>query len=216
MQIAVLASGHGSNLQALIDRADGYRIACVVSDRADAHALERARGAGIPAHFVDPAAHPGRDAMDAEVDAVLERHRVDLAVLAGYMRIVGSAFVQKWAGRMVNVHPSLLPKYRGLDTHRRALAAGDTEHGASVHFVTDELDGGPVILQARVPILPGDDVASVAARVQAQEHRVYPFVVRQLALRRIALVDGRVTLDGRPLTRPLAVDAATDLECIAA
>lgn len=216
MPVAVLASGHGTNLQALVDAARDYRVACVFSDRRDAGALARAEAAGIPAAFVDPADFPERAAFDAEIDRLLGAHGARLVVLAGYMRILGSAFVHAWRGRMVNVHPSLLPKYRGLDTHRRALAAGDREHGASVHFVTDELDGGPVILQATVPLRAGDDIASVAARVQAQEHRVYPFVVQLLAQRRVTLAGNGVLLDGRRLDAPLRVDAATDLACVAA
>lgn len=216
LPVAVLASGHGTNLQALVDAARDYRVVCVVSDRADAGALARAAAAGIPAAFVDPAAFPGRAAFDAEVARTIDAHGARLVALAGYMRIVGSAFVHAWQGRMVNVHPSLLPKYRGLDTHRRALAAGDSEHGASVHFVTDELDGGPVILQAAVPLRAGDDVAAVAARVQAQEHRVYPFVMRLLAQGRVTLTDAGVALDGRPLAAPLRVEPTTDLACIAA
>ena len=215
LSVAVLASGRGSNLQALIDAAaqedSGFVIRCVVSDRAGAGALARARAADIPAHFVDPAAHADRASYGAALDAVLTGS--DLVVLAGFMRVLGSALVQKWAGRMVNIHPSLLPKYRGLDTHQRALDAGDAEHGASVHFVTETLDGGPVILQAVIPVERGDNAASLAARVQAQEHRIYPFVVGLFARNRIAFAEGRVTLDGAPLATPLRVDGNTDLAC---
>ncbi|MCA1798792.1 MAG: phosphoribosylglycinamide formyltransferase [Xanthomonadaceae bacterium] len=214
--IAVLASGHGTNLQALVDAARDYRVACVISDRRGAGALARAEADGIPATFVDPAAFPDRASFDTEIDRLINAHGARFVVLAGFMRILGSAFVHTWQGKMVNVHPSLLPKYRGLDTHRRALAAGDCEHGASVHFVTDELDGGPVILQATVPLRAGDDVASVAARVQAQEHRVYPFVVQLLAQQRVTLSPDGVLLDGRRIDAPLRVDAATDLACVAA
>ncbi|MEX0900393.1 MAG: phosphoribosylglycinamide formyltransferase [Gammaproteobacteria bacterium] len=218
MSVAVLASGRGSNLQALIDAAarpgSQFAIRCVVSDRADAGALARAHAAGIPAHFIDPAIHADRASFDAALDAAFAGH--DLTVLAGFMRVLGSALVQKWAGRMVNVHPSLLPKYRGLNTHQRALDASDTEHGASVHFVTETLDSGPVILQAVIPVNASDDAATLAARVQAQEHRIYPFVVGLFAQGRVALVDGVATLDGKALAMPLRVDADTDLECIAA
>jgi phosphoribosylglycinamide formyltransferase 1 len=215
LSVAVLASGRGSNLQALIDASagGGYAIRCVVADRVDAGALKRARAAGIPAHFIDPAEHPDRASFDAALDAMLAGH--DLAVLAGFMRVLGSALVQKWAGRMVNIHPSLLPKYRGLNTHQRALDAGDAEHGASVHFVTETLDGGPVILQAVIPV-DGDDAAALAARVRTQEHRIYPFVIGLFAQGRVALADGVATLDGQALTKPIIVDADTDLECIAA
>jgi phosphoribosylglycinamide formyltransferase 1 len=213
-RVAVLASGHGSNLQALIDA--GLPIACVISDRSDAFALERARSAGIAAEFVDPSLHRERDAYATALDRVLSRHGVDLVVLAGFMRILGSALVQGWYGRMVNIHPSLLPKYRGLDTHRRVLAAGDDEHGASVHFVTEELDGGPVILRVRVPVHPGDDLERLRQRVQAEEHRVYPFIVGLLARGRITLGDQAVELDGAPLAEPFMVEPGTDLTCIAA
>ncbi len=218
LSVAVLASGRGSNLQALIDAAakhdSGFAIRCVVADRADAGALARAKAAGISAHFIDPAVHTDRASYDAVLDAALTGH--DLVVLAGFMRVLGSALVQKWAGRMVNIHPSLLPKYRGLNTHQRVLDAGDAEHGASVHFVTETLDGGPVILQAVIPVDAAEDVATLAARVQAQEHRVYAFVVSLFARGRVALTDGRVTLDGKLLSAPLVVYTDTDLECIAA
>ncbi len=218
MSVAVLASGEGSNLQALIDAArrpdSGFEIACVASDRTGARALERARAAGIPAHAIDPQGL-GRDAFDAEVERRLRDHGIALVALAGFMRVLGSGFVQRWRGKLLNIHPSLLPKHRGLDTHRRALAAGDENHGASVHFVTEELDSGPVVLQAVVPVYDADDVASLAARVQALEHRVYPFTVSLYAHGRIAMDGDGVTLDGRPLDRPLHVEAGTELTCVA-
>ncbi len=215
MPIAVLASGRGSNLQALMDAAgDDYSIACVVGDRADAGALARARDAGIPAIHVD-ATGRDRDSFDTELDRVLVGHGVRLVVLAGFMRVLGSAFVQRWQGRMLNVHPSLLPKYRGLHTHRRALEAGESKHGASVHFVTEELDGGPVVLQAVVPVFENDDAQSLSARVQALEHRIYPFAVGLYARGRLALSDGAVELDGRVLDSPLTVTTGTDLSCVA-
>lgn len=218
LPVAVLASGEGSNLQALIDAARrpdaGFEIACVASDRAGARALERASAAGIPAYAVDPQGRD-RDAFDAEVERRLHEHGVALVALAGFMRILSSGFVQRWRGKLLNIHPSLLPKHRGLDTHRRALAAGDETHGASVHFVTEELDSGPVILQAVVPVYDADDAASLAARVQALEHRVYPFAVSLYAHGRIAMDGDGVTLDGRPLERPLHVETGTDLTCVA-
>jgi phosphoribosylglycinamide formyltransferase 1 len=219
LDVAVLASGRGTNLQALIDYASdierGVSIRCVVSDREHAGALERARAAAIPAHFVDPRAFDGRAAFDAAVDARLVDHGVTLVLLAGFMRVLGSALVQKWHGSMLNIHPSLLPAYRGLHTHQRVLDAGDPETGASVHFVTETLDGGPVILQAVVPIARGDDAASLAARVQAQEHRIYPFAVGLFAQGRIALTAEGVNLDGAPLATPLRVTEDADLACVA-
>lgn len=215
LPVAVLASGRGTNLQALIDHAAGYGIRCVISDRDHAGALDKARAAAIPAHFIDRAAYPDRDAFDQAIHDQLTEHGVRLVVLAGFMRVLGSAFVQKWGGSMINVHPSLLPKYRGLDTHARALAAGDREHGASVHYVTETLDGGPVILQAVVPVDAGMDAATLARRVQAQEHRVYPFVVGLIAAGRVQLTGDGVVFDGKPLAAPLRVDADTDLSCLA-
>ena len=219
LEVAVLASGRGSNLQALIDYAadleHGVNIRCVISDREDAGALERARAAAIPAHFVDPRAHADRAAFDAAVDALLVEHGVTLVVLAGFMRVLGSALVQKWHGSMLNIHPALLPNYRGLHTHQRVLDAGDAEHGASVHFVTETLDAGPVILQAIVPVASADDAAALAERVQAQEHRIYPFVLGLFAQGRIALTADGVNLDGAPLAEPLRVAEDTDLACVA-
>lgn len=218
LPVAVLASGEGSNLQALVEAARhpeaGFAIACVVSDRADARALERARESGIPAHSVDPRGL-GRDAFDAELERLLHEHGVGLVALAGFMRVLGSAFVQRWRGKLLNIHPSLLPRHRGLDTHRRALEAGDEQHGASVHFVTEQLDSGPVILQAVVPVYDNDDPASLAARVQALEHRVYPYTVSLFARGRIAMAGDRATLDGHPLDRPLHAETGTDLTCVA-
>lgn len=215
LAVAVLASGHGSNLQALLDAIAAGRVparmACAISDRGDATALERARRAGVPAVFLDPAAHAGRTEYDEALNRVLERHGAGLVALAGFMRILGSAFVQRWRGRILNVHPSLLPAYRGLHTHRRVLEASDAEHGASVHFVTDELDGGPVVIQAVVPVLAGDDEEALAARVRQQEHRIYPWAVARFAEGRLRATDA-VEYDGRPLLEPLRVDAETNLE----
>ncbi len=211
VRAVVLISGAGTNLQAFIDAVAAgtldLRLAAVISNRADAPGLERARRAGIPAACV--AAEPGadRDGYDARLAAEIDRYRPDLILLAGFMRILGPAFVSRHTGRMMNVHPSLLPAYRGLDTHRRVLAAGDPVHGCTVHFVTEELDGGPAILQARVPVLPGDGVASLSARVQAAEHIIYPRAAAWYAEGRLTLDDGIVNLDGRPLDGPVIVDA---------
>lgn len=177
----MLISGNGSNLQAIIDACGQGKIAgsvcAVFSNKAGAYGLQRAEMAGIPGHFVDPADFASRDAFDAEFMAQIDRCQPDLIVLAGYMRILSAAFVQHYLGRMLNIHPSLLPKYPGLHTHRKALENGDTEHGTSVHFVTQELDGGPLVLQAKVPVFPEDDEDIVAARVQHQEHAIYPLVI---------------------------------------
>ncbi len=183
-RVAVLISGGGSNLQALIDDAasDGalYEIVRVVSNKADAYGLQRARQAGIATSIISHRDHASREAFDAAVNIVLGGDAPDLICLAGFMRILTPVFINRWHGKLINIHPSLLPKYKGLHTHARALEAGDTEHGCSVHWVVPDLDSGELIAQARVPILPGDTEQLLAARVLEQEHILYPEVVRQL------------------------------------
>ncbi|MEJ2516059.1 MAG: phosphoribosylglycinamide formyltransferase [Gammaproteobacteria bacterium] len=207
LRLAVLVSGYGSNLQALMDAVAAgtlnARIVLVASDRPDARGLARARQAGLPTAAVDPADYPDRAAWCRALGEVLEHHQPELVVLAGFMKVLDADLVKRWAGRMINIHPSLLPRYRGLHTHRRALEAGDAAHGTSIHFVTEELDGGPVVLQAQVPVLPGDDETRLNARVQAVEHKVYPEVVGWIAEGRLALGDQGVTLDGRRLDGPV-------------
>ncbi|WP_025673665.1 phosphoribosylglycinamide formyltransferase [Salinivibrio socompensis] len=201
-RIVVLISGSGSNLQALIDQFhQGYeaRIVAVIANKVDAYGLTRAEQAGIPAQVVANIAYASREDYDTALVQAIDVYQPDLVVLAGFMRILTSGFVNHYAGRMLNIHPSLLPKYMGLHTHQRAIDAGDQEHGTSVHFVTEELDGGPVILQARVPIFAEDEVDSVAARVQQQEHRIYPLVVKWFIDGRIKMEDGRAWLDDQPL-----------------
>lgn len=209
LPVAVLVSGFGSNLQALLDAAAAGRLAAdfrlVASDRADARGLERARNAGIPAAALPPAAYPDRAVWNRALDAQLRQSGAELVILAGFMRVLGPEVVRAWQGRMLNIHPSLLPLHRGLHTHRRALEAGDRMHGASIHFVTEELDGGPVILQARVPVLRDDDEQSLARRVQAREHEVYPRVVDWIASGRLRWRDDAPWLDGRRLLRPVTV-----------
>jgi len=209
LSVVVLISGSGSNLQALIDAQDAwpYRIVAVISNERTALGLERARRAGIPTAVVSHRACADRAAFDQALIATIDRRTPGLVALAGFMRILTPAFVAHYAGRILNIHPSLLPKFRGLNTHRRALEAGEHEHGASVHFVTAELDGGPVILQGRVPILPGDDPEQLAARVLTAEHRLYPRVVGWFAQGRLRLgVDGRALFDGTVLDAPLRLD----------
>lgn len=207
LAVVVLVSGHGSNLQALMDRARDRElpidIRAVISDRTDAHGLERARAAGVHAEAVLPAAFASREDFERALAARIDAHDPGLVVLAGFMRVLGAAFVRHYRGRMLNIHPSLLPRYRGLHTHRRALEAGDAVHGASVHFVTEELDGGPVIVQGKIDIRPGDDERSLAARVQKLEHVIYPQAVRLFAEGRVRMQEGRAELDGQPLTAPL-------------
>jgi len=205
----VLISGSGSNLQALIDAQAHwpYRICAVISNEPDAFGLTRARRAEIHTEVLSHRGFPDRESYDLALAGVIDRHAPDLVVLAGFMRILTPGLVSRYAGRMLNIHPSLLPKFRGLHTHQRALEAGETEHGASVHFVTAELDGGPVILQARVPVLPGDDPETLAARVLTQEHRLYPTVVGWFAQGRLRLgEDGLPRLDGECLVAPRQLD----------
>ena len=212
LPIVVLISGNGSNLQAIIDAVNrgelSATIRAVISNRPQAFGLERARRAGIPALVVDHGRFANRESFDAALQTTIDDYRPALVVLAGFMRILTTTFVRHYHGRMLNVHPSLLPAFRGLNTHRQALAAGVTEHGLSIHFVTDELDGGPVVIQGKVPVLAGDDVRTLTARVQEAEHRLYPRVIRWFAEGRLQLHDNRVIFDGKPLTAPLAEDTA--------
>lgn len=204
---AVLISGSGTNLQAFIDAVAAgeldLELVLVLSNRADAYGLERAAAAGIPTSVVAHRDYPDRPAFDDALDAELERHRAELVLLAGFMRILTPGFVRRYAGRLLNIHPSLLPRYPGLDTHARVLAAGDAWHGSTVHFVTGELDGGPRIIQGRVPVGPGDDPDTLAARVLAVEHRIYPRAAALCAAGRLTLEDGCCRLDGAPLDEPL-------------
>ena len=207
LAIVVLISGRGSNLQSIIDSITGDTLPAdlraVISNCGDALGLERARQAGVSTEVVDHRRFSDRASFDRALADVIDRHGAELVILAGFMRILGAEFVARYRGRLINIHPSLLPAFRGLDTHRRALEAGVAEHGASVHFVTEELDGGPVIVHARVPVLPGDTAEVLAARVLEQEHRILPETIRWFAQGRLALDDHQVILDGRPLDAPV-------------
>ncbi|HIP52562.1 MAG TPA: phosphoribosylglycinamide formyltransferase [Chromatiales bacterium] len=209
LPVVVLISGSGSNLQALIDRSQQdlpIEIRAVISNVADAYGLKRAERAGIPTEVLDHRRFPDRDAYDRALMTLIDHYQPGLVVLAGFMRILTPAFVQHYRGRLLNIHPSLLPRHRGLHTHRRALEAGDLTHGASVHFVTEELDGGPVILQVRVPVQSGDDEERLAARVLKQEHRIYPLAVGWFAQGRLHLTDDGIELDGKKRLEPLTYD----------
>lgn len=202
--IVVLISGSGSNLQAMIDACqDGTirnaKIAAVLSNKADAYGLERARQAGINTVHLAASEYSDRDSYDRAMAEQIDAFQPDLIILAGFMRILSSEFVRHYQGRMLNVHPSLLPKYTGLHTHQRAIEAGDKEHGTSVHFVTEELDGGPVILQAKVPIFDNDTVEEVTARVQQQEHRIYPLVANWFLQDRVSMIAESAVFDGQRL-----------------
>ncbi|MDB1124590.1 phosphoribosylglycinamide formyltransferase [Vibrio algarum] len=202
-RIVVLISGNGSNLQAIID-ACGTRIAngevtAVFSNKSDAYGLERAKQSDIDARFIDPKAFENRDLFDTELMSQIDRYQPDLIVLAGYMRILSKEFVAHYLGKMINIHPSLLPKYTGLNTHKRAIEAGDIEHGTSVHFVTEQLDGGPVILQAKVPVFSEDTPETLNERVQTQEHDIYPLTVNWFVEGRLSMTDNNAILDGKVL-----------------
>ena len=202
-RLAVLISGSGTNLQAIMDaRKHGsldVEIAVVFSNRANAAGLERASQAGIPTATLDHRDYPSREEFDQAMIDLLTPYSPDTVVLAGFMRILSSVFVRHYAGRLINIHPSLLPKYRGLNTHARALEAGDSEHGCSIHFVTEELDGGPLIAQAPISVQTNDTVDSLSKRVQQREHRLYPQVLQWRAQNRLELTDNGVLLDGKPL-----------------
>ncbi|GAB4167688.1 MAG: phosphoribosylglycinamide formyltransferase [Rhodocyclaceae bacterium] len=176
--IVILISGRGSNMEALLDARLPARVAAVISNRPGAQGLAIAAARGVPTAVLDHHAFAGREAFDGALAAEIGRHEPDLVVLAGFMRVLGEEFVHRFEGRLLNIHPSLLPLFPGLHTHRRALAAGVRLHGCSVHFVTSDLDGGPIVIQAAVPVLQGDDEETLAARVLAQEHRIYPQAVR--------------------------------------
>lgn len=202
-RLAVLISGRGSNLQAFIEAsasgALSADIAVVISNNPAAAGLQLATSAGIPTRCIDHRAFSSREAFDAALAAEVGLWDVDLVILAGFMRILTPAFIQPFSGRLLNVHPSLLPRYPGLNTHQRALDAGDREAGVTVHFVTLELDGGPPIIQARVPILPGDTAQSLADRVVVQEHRIYPLAAQWAIAGRLQLTDHGARLDGEPI-----------------
>lgn len=202
-QIVVLISGSGSNLQAIIDAVGkgdiDADIAAVISNRPDVKGLQRAENHAIPNLCIDHKDYPSRELFDVAMIKKIDEYQPDLVVLAGFMRILTPDFVRRYQGRMLNIHPSLLPKYTGLHTHERVLEAGDTEHGVSVHFVTEELDGGPVVVQAIVPVENDDTPATLAARVQGQEHLIYPLAVKWFIEGRLRFVDGVPLLDETPL-----------------
>lgn len=202
-RLVILISGSGSNLQAFINATQqgklDARIAAVISNRADAYGLQRATEAGIATEIIDHKKFVSREAFDTELIARVQRYRPDLVLLAGFMRILTPVFVSPLQGRLLNIHPSLLPKYPGLHTHQRALDAGDAEHGVTVHFVTQQLDSGAAIIQAKVPVLPGDDAASLAQRVLQQEHVIYPLAAKWFIQGRLRLQDGHAFLDDQQL-----------------
>ncbi|MAD74144.1 MAG: phosphoribosylglycinamide formyltransferase [Rheinheimera sp.] len=202
--IVVLISGNGSNLQAVIDAcASGFiagQVTAVISNKIGVYGLQRAADAGIANHALSHKNFASRDAYDKELITLIDSYQADLVVLAGFMRILTAGFVSHYAGKLLNIHPSLLPKYQGLNTHQRAIDAGDREHGCSVHFVTEQLDGGPVILQAKVPVFPEDDAITIAARVHEQEHQLYPLVIRWFCQNRLQQRGDKAWLDNNVLS----------------
>lgn len=213
-KIVVLISGSGSNLQAIIDAVAKEEfeaeISVVISNKADVLGLERAKKASIPTCVIAHQEYPERAVFDARLLQEIEKHQPDLVVLAGFMRILTADFVRRYEGRLINIHPSLLPKYPGLHTHKRALENAETEHGASVHFVTTELDSGPNIIQAKVKVFEGDTPESLAKRVLYQEHVIYPIAVKWFVEGRLKMVDQKAYLDNELLPESGLVLEATD------
>jgi phosphoribosylglycinamide formyltransferase-1 len=202
-RVVVLISGSGSNLQALIDgvadKSLPIDLVAVISNRPEVMGLERAAKADIPAEVLDHKNFADRESFDQALMAKIDSYQPDLVVLAGFMRILTPEFTQHYLGKMFNIHPSLLPKYQGLHTHQRALDAGEKRHGVTVHFVTAELDGGPAIVQASVPVWASDDASALAKRVQRQEHVIYPLAVKWFAQGDLRMIDGKSVLKDEPL-----------------
>jgi len=198
--VVILISGRGSNLQAMLEETRTGKlpieIRAVISNNPAAEGLQRARAAGVPAEIIDHRDYAERSQFDAVLMQAIDQHAPRLVILAGFMRILGEAFIRHYAGRLLNIHPSLLPAFKGINTHARALAAGAAQHGASVHFVTNDLDGGPVIVQASVPVRAGDTADTLAARVLHEEHRILPLAIRWFAEERLSIRNGQVLLDG--------------------
>jgi phosphoribosylglycinamide formyltransferase 1 len=210
LRLAVLISGRGSNLIAIAqacreDRLDAS-IELVLSDRGDAAGLAAAAALGLATAVIERAAFPNREAFETALAAAIDRSGAELVLLAGFMRILSAPFAATYAGRLLNIHPSLLPKYKGLDTHRRVLESGEREHGASVHFVTGQLDEGPVIVQGRIALRAGDSPQSLAGRVLVMEHRIYALAISLIAAGRLQLRGDTILLDGRVLEAPIVED----------
>jgi phosphoribosylglycinamide formyltransferase-1 len=214
LPVVVLISGRGSNMLAIANAARtgslDADVKAVVSDQPQAPGLARAAELGIPTKVLQPRDFPDRASFDAALADLVASFEPGLVVLAGYMRILSPGFVQRFAGRMLNIHPSLLPKYPGLKTHERVLAAKDREHGVTVHFVTDELDGGPAVIQAVIDVAPDDTIETLSARIQRQEHRIYPQAIQWFAEGRLCYREGKAWLDGQVLMKPVLVDGRID------
>ncbi|MGH8188150.1 MAG: phosphoribosylglycinamide formyltransferase [Steroidobacteraceae bacterium] len=216
MPIAILISGRGSNMSAIAERAATralpVEVRVVISDQPAAAGLQSAAAMQLPTRVLSPREFPDKAAYERALAELIAEHGAKLVVLAGFMRILSAQFIAAFTGRILNVHPSLLPKYRGLHTHRRVLEAGDPLHGVSIHFVTEELDGGPVIVQSRVPVRTGDTEATLSARVQQQEHRIYSLAIDWFARGRLILRDNCAWLDGKRLDTPVLVEPDSGVE----
>ncbi|ORU94172.1 MAG: phosphoribosylglycinamide formyltransferase [Cycloclasticus sp. symbiont of Bathymodiolus heckerae] len=205
-RIVVLLSGSGTTLQSMIDTELPANICAVISNKPNAMGLARAEEASIPTHLLDHTLYSSREAFDFDLQGLIDQYQADLVVLAGFMRILSDGFVNHYSGRLINIHPSLLPNYKGMHTHQRVMDEGEPLHGSSVHFVNSELDGGPVVLQARLPVLPSDTVESLELRIKTKEHLIYPTAITWLAEGRIELKDNEVYMDGKKMTGPVVMD----------
>ncbi|HKW37578.1 MAG TPA: phosphoribosylglycinamide formyltransferase [Burkholderiales bacterium] len=205
-KIVILISGRGSNMEAIIRARLPAETAAVISNRPEAPGLKFAAQAGVGPQVVDDRAFPSREAFEGALADVIERHSPDLVALAGFMRVLGADFVRRYSGKMINIHPSLLPAFPGLHTHRRALEEGVKLHGCTAHFVTAQVDHGPIIIQAAVPVREGDTEAALAARVLQQEHRIYPLAVRWFVEGRLVVENGLVRVDGAGAQQSILVE----------
>lgn len=205
--LVVLISGSGSNLQAIIDAINGHQldveISAVISNQASATGLERAAKESISTHIVDHKLYSSRDAFDLAMIKIIDSLNPDMVVLAGFMRILSEHFINHYMHKLINIHPSLLPKYKGLKTHQQAIDNKDSIHGASVHYVSHELDSGPIVIQAEVSVLADDTAKSLATRVLAEEHKIYPIAIKMHLDKRISFIDNQIQLDNKPLTTPI-------------
>lgn len=201
MKTVVLISGNGSNLQAIIDANLPITITSIISNKADAYGLQRAAQAGIATHVLSHKNYPNRQTFDQALQNIIDGEGAELVVLAGFMRILSEQFVEHYAGRLINIHPSLLPKYKGLDTHAKALKNEDKEHGATTHFVTNELDSGPIIAQAKLRINPNESEEELKKRINKLEHQLYPYTIDLIATQRLTLDKDTVVFDGSPLAK---------------
>lgn len=205
-RIVVLLSGSGTTLQSMIDAELPATIAAVISNQPDAFGLERAEEVNIPTKTLRHNNYASRDAFDTDLQQLIDTYQPDLVVLAGFMRILSDQFVSHYTGRLINIHPSLLPKYKGMHTHQRVMDNGEPLHGSSVHFVNSELDGGPVLLQARLPVLPSDSVESLELRIKTKEHLIYPTAIRWFVEGRIKLIDNEIYMDDKKMNGPVVMD----------